>query len=234
MTEKAIKSLKMKNKPLKFKNPKVPKVAKKVAESDSDISEPDVSGKPQKMDKKALKLISTEVTDLLASLKKEHGMEDDSEIQLPVKKEKKLEKTNKIKVDLKNVKKEKPEKKLQVPKVKNENKVPKLVKIEKGIKKEDGTSGALPPQNKPQDNSPNKKNKKNKKRAAVDAEANNDEPQVKKVKENPNKNQKQKVKPAAKKDVVADEDTEDNLENAKSAEADDIKKSKCIALEPVS
>lgn len=221
-----MKSLKMKNKPLKFKNPKVPK---KAVGSDSDISEPDVSEKMPKMDKKALKQISTEVTDLLASLKKEHGMDDDPKLKVAVKKEKKSEKINKIQikkeeedvntVDIKKVKKEKK----SPQNSKNENKTKNLVKIEKGIKIEKDVAKSS---NTVEESSPKKKkNKKNNKRTAVDAVANDDEPQVKKIKENPNKNQKQKQKqkpnerkPAAKKvsateeKEVNDEATEENAE----------------------
>lgn len=111
MTEKSIKNQKNKNKHLKIKKTNVQQ-QQKVFESDSDISEPDnVAGKlPSKMGHQALNKISSEVTDLLASLKKEHGIDDDDNnnddndesVELktspPGKKDKKkFDKVNKIK-----------------------------------------------------------------------------------------------------------------------------------------
>lgn len=117
MTEKSMKNLKNKNKHLKLKKPNVQppqqkQPSSKVFESDSDISSEADDGKIHpKIDQRALNKISSEVTDLLASLKKEHGINDDdgnddnddeSTVPLaktsPTKKDKKpLDKTNKNK-----------------------------------------------------------------------------------------------------------------------------------------
>lgn len=110
MTEKSIKNRKNKNNHLKLKKSNVqqqPPQQQKVFESDSDISELDDGIAPPKMDHRALNQISSEVTDLLATLKKEHGIDDDDDhdklTELTTKSsstkkdKKKLDKSNKIK-----------------------------------------------------------------------------------------------------------------------------------------
>lgn len=205
MTEKPLKKFKNKNQNKNLKT-KVAPVKKNVAELDSDISDSEVSGKAPKIDKKALKKISSEVTDLLASLKKEHGIENESDEVVQEKPDKSAKKANKAKKNAKTVdepnsaggnKKAKlgqqPEKKLPVQPNKGQekgNKKQKLVKNEANQTKEATASVAVAPQ----ENSPAKKKKKNKKRAANEVNVNNaakEAPATKKVKPNQNQNQKE-------------------------------------------
>lgn len=208
MTEKTLKKFKNKNKTknLKLKNPIVPKES---IEVDSDISESETTGKAPKIDKKALKQISSEVTDLLASLKKEHGIVDASGDEAQGKKDKADEKVNKTKKDIKNVQNpaadggnkkaklgQKPEKKLPAQQNKGKEKGNKKQQLNKNAANtKNQEADAIVVTAEPQDDSPTKKKKKNKKRAANDAtvsKESNDGPATKKVKPNQNQNQNQK------------------------------------------
>lgn len=241
MTEKAVEIQKNKNKQPKLKN------KQKKIESDSDISDSDAKGNAPKIDKKQLKLISTEVTDLLASLKKEHGIEDEPVIAAPKGKDKPSEKGNKNKKDAKNVqtivpvatkkaKGQQAEKKLTIKQEKlkaNENKKQKPVKGNVGANKETKPNVVIQPQD------TKKKAKKNKKRATetVDVKTEStDEPPVKKIKQNPAQNQPKKqkqkqnkgeTKPAVKKEPkVKEEETEDaeDVDDVEETEAEAVKK----------
>ncbi|XP_031619661.1 RNA-binding protein 34 [Contarinia nasturtii] len=224
MTEKTLKVSKNKNKQIKLKK------QQKQIEPDSDISDSETLGNAPKIDKKELKLISTEVTDLLASLKKEHGIEDEtiavaSKVNENKKEGKNTAKAAKAAAAAKKVAKavaQQPEKKLPVQKQQqqqqkgkaNENKKQKQVKPNNvGVKTEAKVNQA-------QENSPKKNKNKNKKRAATNVEVKSeptDEPQPKKAKQNPtpkqpgNKKQKQKqeaTKPIVKKEEEVDEEND--------------------------
>lgn len=243
MTEKTVKIPKNKNKQLKLKN------KQKKIESDSDNSDSDVKGNAPKIDKKQLKQISTEVTDLLASLKKEHGIEDEPVVAAPKGKDKPSEKGNKNKKDAKNVqtivpvaakkvKGQQAEKKLPIKQEKlkaNENKKQKPVKGNVVAKKETKPNVVTQPQE------TKKKVKKNQKRATeiVDVKTEStDEPPVKKIKQNPAQNQSKKqkqkknkgeTKPVIKKEPeVKEEETEDaeDAEDVKETEEEAVKKGK--------
>lgn len=230
MTEKSVKVPKNKNKQSQLK------MKQKKVQSDSDIS--DVEGNASKIDEKQLKQISTEVTDLLASLKKEHGIEDEPIVATSKGKEKPTEKVKKNKKDTKNVQNASPVvarktkqngqqvgKKLpikqEIPKAnENKKKKPAKGKIE-GAKKEK-IPNAVAAQ--PQEKLVKKKKNKNQKRAAenVDVKAETtDELPAKKIKQNATQNQTKKQKqkenkveaePAGKK--------EPNVKNEKSEEGE--------------
>lgn len=238
MTEKAVKAPKNKNKQAKLK------IKQKKVQSDSDIS--DVDGNAPKIDEKQLKQISTEVTDLLASLKKEHGIEDEPVVATSKGKEKPTEKGKKNKKDAKNVQDAAPvvakkakqngqqpvAKKLPVkqeaPKA-NENKKQKPAKPNnEGSKKQTKPNAVVA---EPQAKLAKKKKNKNQKRAADNVDVKTeptDEPPAKKVKpnatQNQTKKQKQKknkgeAKPAAKKDpIVKIEKTEDGVKSEETEE----------------
>lgn len=182
----------------KNKQPKQKKV-----ESDSDISDSEAPGNAPKIDKKQLKQISTEVTDLLASLKKEHGIEDETVVVAP----KGKDKSNKNKKEAKNAKIVAPaavkkakgqqaEKKQLIKQEKsleNENKKQKPFKGSDGVKQEAKPIVAV----QPQQNSPKKKKNKNQKRTAENAVVKtepSEEPPTKKVKQNAAQNQTKKQK----------------------------------------
>lgn len=224
MTGKKVKTLKNNNKHLKLKNVNA---KPKPVESDSDISEPDASKQAPKIDQKALKQISSEVTDLLASLKSQHGIEDKPVVAIPTKKNKQLEK-GKNKNEKKNPPTTAPAKKIKLDKQPEKNvaaqsdkvkpKKQKQTKVDDGAKKQPNPNAKLQPQL--QNNAAKKNKKKNKKRAANDAdvkeEATDVKPPAKKVKPNPKqKLEKAPLEMEPESDENTDENTDENIdENA--------------------
>lgn len=196
MTEKTIKSKKNKTKHLKIK--RGGDQEKATLEFDSDISEPELSEKPKKFDKKDLKEISDEVSGLLASLKRDHGIDSDVIDPPPNKKQKKLEMANKKNknkneaagkhVIATNSDESKPAQENEKSKQKQNQK--------KKVAKPNANAGLATKLNGEQaeDDLTKKKKKKNKKRAATAEDDNDDELPAKKVHKNPNEKQKQKKK----------------------------------------
>lgn len=241
MTEKTAKIVKNKNKALKLKKPQ-----QQLIESGSDISDSEPTGNAPKIDKKQLKQISTEVTDLLASLKREHGIDDGTTTEAPKGKKNKKEVKNAAKelpVAVKQPKEAKQPKDVKQPKeakkakAKNEVSSKKNVtfKVEnpkaKLIKKEPlSVDNDVPGQGVTLEAPKNKKNK-NKKRAAEVKSEPVDGPPAKVLKAQKQKPEKKKATgekaPNAKvkaEKIKAENGNEADEANETDGEEDTVKK----------